>query len=621
MVEQSTELSNADRQLIPASLTIMALRDSRYHNTAYALSELIDNSVDADASRVEVLCMERPETVNVRTRQAISEIAVLDNGTGMDPRTLLEALKFGGGTRHFTQRGIGKYGMGLPTSSVSQCKRVDVWTWQDGAFTNPWHCHIDVDEIRDGQDQVPFPDQDTPVPLVWLNAALPQSINHQHGTLVLWTNLDKIQWRESQALIDNTATEIGRIHRYSIHDGRVTIRMAAFPEHQPRSPRHDLNVLPNDPIYLMSPTSTPQPWDNSPMFREWTTKEYTVVAAGKQETVEVQYSIVTPEALRTSAVAQLPGNQPHGRHARHNIGVSVVREDREIVLEGAFLREGGSATNPENRWWGCEVRFSRDCDELFGIDHNKQLAIRFSQAAKLLAQDDRQTQVILDEVGVEEDDIHRIVADIRNETRAIMRAINQMFTQRRNSYSNGDNGQAKRPDIVSIETASKADQDAINQGVETPTITDMIRDQTPSNEREEGLTKQYADEGLPLEDARSLAQEVISHDHSYQFRPRRLDGYQMFSVDSNQGILHIQLNTDHDIYDLLEHIEEDMNESADENDPAFQASVAIRLLLLSWARMEDQTEAPDERRQIQNIAYNWGRQSSKLLRQWRDRTR
>ena len=55
--------------------------------------------------------------------------------------------------------------------------------------------------------------------------------------------------------------------------------------------------------------------------------------------------------------------------------------------------------------------FSRNCDELFGVDHNKQLAIRFTQAAKLLAQDDRPTQVILDEVGVEEDDIHRIVAD------------------------------------------------------------------------------------------------------------------------------------------------------------------------------------------------------------------
>ena len=620
MVEQSTELSNADRQLIPASLTIMALRDSRYHNTAYALSELIDNSVDANSDRVEVLCMERTERVNIRNREIVSEIAVLDNGVGMSPQTLLDALKFGGGTRHFSHRGIGKYGMGLPTSSVSQCEKVDVWTWQNGGFEKPWHCYIDVVEVRDGQDQVPFPDQETPIPPVWLNAALPESINRDHGTLVQWTKLDRIQWRESKALIDNTATEIGRIHRYSIQDGKVSIRMASFPEHQPRNPRHDTHVLPNDPTYLMHDTSTPKPWDNSPMFKEWASKPYTVKPEGKEETIEVRYSIVKPEALKTASVGQPPGAEPHGRHARHNIGVSVVREDREIVLEDAFLREGGSSTNPENRWWGCEVRFSRNCDELFGVDHNKQLAIRFTQAAKLLAQDDRPSQVILDEVGVEEDEIHRIVADIRNETRAMMRAIRQMFDQRRNSYNNGDPNRTKRPDIVSIETASKADQNAISQGVETPTDTDQMRDQTPPNEREEALTKQYADEGLPLEDARSLAQQIIQHGHSYQFRRSQLDGYQMFNVRSNQGVLHINLNTDHDIYDLIEHIDDEIDETADENDPAFQASVAIKLLLLSWARMEDQTEAREERIQIQNISNNWGRQSAKLLRQWRDRT-
>ena len=87
----------------------------------------------------------------------------------------------------------------------------------------------------------------------------------------------------------------------------------------------------------------------------------------------------------------------------------------------------------------------------------------------------------------------------------------------------------------------------------------------------------------------------------------------MFNVRSNQGVLHINLNTDHDIYDLIEHIEDEIDENADENDPAFQASVAIRLLLLSWARMEDQTEAREERIQIQNISNNWGRQSAKLL--------
>ncbi len=70
------------------------------------------------------------------------------------------------------------------------------------------------------------------------------------------------------------------------------------------------------------------------------------------------------------------------------------------------------------------MHFHRDCDELFGVDHNKQMASYFTQAAKTLAQDDRPNQLILDEMEIDEDDIiHTIVGDIRDETRSMMREI------------------------------------------------------------------------------------------------------------------------------------------------------------------------------------------------------
>ena len=87
----------------------------------------------------------------------------------------------------------------------------------------------------------------------------------------------------------------------------------------------------------------------------------------------------------------------------------------------------------------------------------------------------------------------------------------------------------------------------------------------------------------------------------------------------NQGVLHINLNTDHPIYDLLKNVEGRLNENGDENDPAFQAIVAIRLLLSSWARMEDQTESKEERTRIQDISMNWGRQVDKVINQLRER--
>ena len=400
MVEQFDELRDADRSLFPGSFTIRAIRDSRYHNTAYAIAELIDNSIEADAERVELLCMEQAEVVQSRTRPRVSEVAVLDNGTGMDARTLLDALKFGGGTRHGSMRGIGKYGMGLPTSSMSQCKKVDVWTWQDG-LDSVWHSTLDAKAIESGDHDVPIPDRDTPISERWKTAGSDEIYRHRSGTLVVWSDLDKIQWKTGRTIIDNTSREVGRIHRHFIDADITRIRTASFWANRPGEPEHEATVVANDPIYLMSLTSVPEePWDSTPMFEQWgDIRYYPVTVGGREETVGVKYSIVKPEALRTDLPTQNPGVTPRGRHARHNIGVSVVREDREIVLEDAFLREGGSTENPQNRWWGCEVSFRRNCDELFGVDHNKQMVANFTQAAKTLARDDRPRQVVLERDG------------------------------------------------------------------------------------------------------------------------------------------------------------------------------------------------------------------------------
>ncbi len=612
MVEQLAELRDADRSLFPGSFTIRALRDSRYHNTAYAIAELIDNSIEANAPLIELLCMEEAQQVRSRRRRLVSEIAVLDNGSAMDVRTLLDALKFGGGTRHNADRGIGKYGMGLPTSSMSQCKRVDVWTWQDG-IDSVWHSSIDADAIEQGNHRVPLPDQETAIPETWRRAGSSEIFASTTGTLVVWSKLDKIQWWTANAIIENTSREVGRIHRIYITEELHTIQAACFLKAQPSNRERERQFVANDPLYLMKPTSTPAPWDNDPMFKEWAIKEYPVTVEGREVTIDVKYSIVKPEALKTDSVARLPGSEDHGRHARHNIGVSVVREDREIVLEDAFLREGGSADNPQNRWWGCEVHFRRVCDELFGVDHNKQMVAKFTQAAKTLARDDRPRQVILDEMGLDEDIIHTIVGDIRDQTRAMMRAIRQMFEQRRKP------SRTRSPENRAVKTATDADREAIAAGSEKPTRTDRDRDEIPPDTREAGLVEQFVESGRSDQDADQLAKMLVQEGLAYQFNPTQLDGYQMFNVRSNQGVLHVNLNTDHPIYDLISHVEDRLNVGGNESDPAFQAIVALRLLLSSWARMEDQTESREERTRIQDIAMNWGRQVDKVINQLRER--
>ena len=620
MVELPAELTDADRSLFPGNFTLRALRDSRYHNTAYAIAELIDNSIEAGAEQIDLLCMEHRQVVTERERSRVSQLAILDNGTGMDMMTLLEALKFGGGTRHDAQRSIGKYGMGLPTSSMSQCKRVDVWTWQNG-LDSVLHSSIDADEIEQGDFLVPIPDPDTPIPVAWRSAGNDAIYTHQSGTLVVWSKLDKIQWRTGSTIIDNTSREIGRIHRHFVDEEIVKIRAASFHENRPRIFDYEKYVVANDPLYLMGLTSTPEPWDKKSMFMQWCPqRDYKLTVGGKESTIVVKYSIVKPEALQTDRPTQNPGETDRGRHARHNIGVSVVREDREIIPEDAFLREGGSADNPQNRWWGCEVLFRRDCDDLFGVDHNKQMAANFTQAARTFARDDRTNQDILDELGLEEDTIYEIVGDIRDQTRAMMREIRLMFEQRRGGKNDSSRRNSRRdPESQAAQTATDADRDAIAAGEETPTDTDKERDSIAPEDRVAGLAKQLVESGHAKQEAEQLATRLVQENLSYQFIPVQLDGSQMFRVRTNQGIIQVQLNTDHSVYDLLRHIEGRLDEDGDENDPAYQSIVAIRLLLSSWARMEDQTESRQERTRIQDIAIDWGRQVDKVISRLRER--
>ena len=128
-------------EIIPQNLSITAMRSSGYRDSAHAIAELIDNSIQAgeacknQTTEVEVICVDRVQVVNERNRTRVEQIAVYDNACGMDAETLRIALQFGNGT-HLdanSQDGIGKFGMGLPNASISQCRKVEVW------MVNPRH--------------------------------------------------------------------------------------------------------------------------------------------------------------------------------------------------------------------------------------------------------------------------------------------------------------------------------------------------------------------------------------------------------------------------------------------------------------------------------------------------
>ena len=47
------------------------------------------------------------------------------------------------------------------------------------------------------------------------------------------------------------------------------------------------------------------------------------------------------------------GNLPHGKYAARNVGVSIVRADRELELNTSWVNPG----DLRERWWGVELSF------------------------------------------------------------------------------------------------------------------------------------------------------------------------------------------------------------------------------------------------------------------------
>ena len=600
-------MSFDERALFLPSMTVQAMRDSRYRHPALAVAELIDNSIDARSSRVDILIREHHVRLNQRNRWRVAQLAAIDNGHGMSADTLVQALRFGGRQPSQSVQQIGKYGMGLPTASVSQCRRLDVWTWDNG-IDDCCHSYIDIEEVEAGtQQEVPEPDS-CPVPTQWLDMVSSETLNPEHGTLVVWSEPDRIV-AQSRTIFDQVEEEVGRIYRRYLYEDELTIRMGSFRQGE-SGPQIDRVVRPNDPLYLMEDTSTPEPWGTTPMFKPFTTKEFTLDVDGREESVEVVYSIVKQEALGERK-GVLPGNTNYGKHARKNMGISVVRENREILLEHFFNTEGGGGSLPQNRWWGCEVRFGSGCDDLFGIDHNKQMVTYFSRAVRDTSEGEGESrQQTLDDLGVGEDDIYAIVSHIRGTVRNMMEEIKRMFAARPGRSASPD-GSGASVEQTAVNLTTDVTRFSVEDEGSRPTQTDRDRAELDTEERTTQLAAHLVHQGLSEPEAQHQAARIVQNDDWFSIVPTQLTGSQMFSFVSRGGVLNMSLNIHHPIYKFLQVIEAEAAESG--NEVARRAAVGILAMLLSWGRMEDDIDRDDIRLQVQDRAIHWGRMVSGVL--------
>jgi hypothetical protein len=522
----------------------------------------------------------------------------------MDANVLRMALQFGNGTRLDDRSGIGRFGMGLPNSSISQARRVDVWSWKDGV-ENVLHSYLDIDEITDGRlTAVPEP-RYKPIPQIWRTTG---TCFEDTGTLVVWSNIDLCMWSTARKVIENSELLIGRIYRYFLESGYVSIRMLSFDMNANSLMPDERLAKPNDPLYLMPETSCPNPFDTTPMFQRWGEQDtvYHIRYRGEIHEVRLRFSYAREEAREGFN----PGDRPYGKHAAKNVGISIVRAGRELDLDPAW----SNPSEPRDRWWGVELDFPPALDELFGVTNNKQSARNFSELAKVNLEDlleDGQTLGTAREYLEADEDPRWPLLELAHQIRKNVNTIRDLIRAQTAGVKNAQmryNGNTS-PEVKATEATRKR----IDEGRQG--ASDIQEAGLPPEVRREEIREELVDRGVMISVAADLAASTVGRGLKYTFAHAASSSAAFFDVNPRGGAIIITLNTSHPAYaHLIEVLEDELDEADLEalKSRLIRARDGLKLLLTAWARYED--EQPDRQRsRVQDARWDWGRMARDFL--------
>lgn len=174
----------AELPAIPYAPALIESMRSVGYSLESAIADLIDNSISAGASTVDIQFRPFGEPY----------LAILDDGDGMAPEEITEAMRHG--SRNpldaRSENDLGRFGLGLKTASLSQCRKLTVVSLKNGVLSaRCWDLDFVVQteqwllRVPDSTDEI------RKLPHV-------RDLESQSsGTLILWQEMDRLAAGES----------------------------------------------------------------------------------------------------------------------------------------------------------------------------------------------------------------------------------------------------------------------------------------------------------------------------------------------------------------------------------------------------------------------------------------
>ena len=331
--------------LPPSASTLMWSIRSIGYTTPSAVADIVDNSISANASKISI-------EYDISSSWYFS---IFDDGDGMTSEELILAMQVGSGNP-FEERSssdLGRFGLGLKTASLSQCKRLTVVSKKNGGINgycwdlnhiyevNKWELlKLDNDEIT----KVPQYEK--------LN-------NSSEGTIVLWNDLDKMCAGAS----DQKQAFLETIREVEEH---LSLTFHRFLQGEPGLEKisiscNGIELKPKDPFFVTKSDVLPE---------ERITVNYNASNGDSKKAVVVVTPYVLPfsDSITQNELDELGGKEGLIK----NQGFYVYRNKRLIVAADWFRVARKTDLSKL-----CRVRVDipNTLDDLWTIDVKKSMAI------------------------------------------------------------------------------------------------------------------------------------------------------------------------------------------------------------------------------------------------------
>lgn len=401
--------------LFNAMQALESQRRNGYRNTAAAAREIVDNSLEAGASRIHIAFNK-----STKGKEIVKSVAFIDDGPGMLTEMARYALSWGGGTHFDEPNFIGRFGFGLPNASINQTRRVEVYTRTNktSPITLAW---LDANDFPEtGLQTIPEP-VSAELPDFVKNYLSKNNLKFETGVVVVWVEPDRLTYKTASSLKEHILDDFGTTYRYLLKGIDLKVDNVAVEAVDPLflDPNARYYVSPDKggaieeesralPVTLVKDEAT----EALHLLKLPTVEELNKVKKGDGKISGQEVLAVGVVHLR---VANFPLGLVVGRKGEADIkpvdefvkkrfeirqsrrGMSFVRAAREIETVDAFPRSAKDIASGLGDWphlqsyayhWGVEVKFGPELDDVFGITNDKQRVRPIEDFWKLLADEE-----------------------------------------------------------------------------------------------------------------------------------------------------------------------------------------------------------------------------------------